>query len=65
MKVELNGVSLSLFQGAKVKHALLAYDEEVYRQVVEEKAVVVDPFGNEVELSGALDPSFSYTVKDR
>ncbi|MDX5474858.1 MAG: hypothetical protein LPK00_04910 [Bacillaceae bacterium] len=65
MKININGIPIELFHGAKVKHALLKTDEDLYKKVLSGKAIVQDQEGNETEINGAVGDGFSYFVVDK
>jgi hypothetical protein len=52
--VFVNGEPVELFRGMKVKHALIAYDNSLYKACLEGRAAVRDENGFVVGLEGAL-----------
>ncbi len=54
MSVFINGEEVSLFRGMRVKHALVARDQELYEAAVEGRIVIHDENGHVVGLEGAL-----------
>ncbi len=62
--VYVEGVEIHLFTKMEVRHALLAYSEEVYKQALKGKVKVLDNWGNEVGLFGALIEGNSYYIKE-
>lgn len=63
MKIYMNRRKIELFQGAKLKHALLKTDESLYKAVVANEAEIYDEDGNKVDVDGSVDDGFCYTVK--
>lgn len=62
MKVRVNDQEITLFHGAKVKHALLKADQALYHAVFQEKAEVRDQEGHLVDLNGAVSDGWGYQV---
>ncbi|MBT9129837.1 MAG: hypothetical protein DDT40_00445 [candidate division WS2 bacterium] len=56
---------LPLYRGMEVKHALIAYDMNIYQEAMEGKLKVVDEWGNEVGLSGAISEGNRFYIKGR
>ncbi len=54
-----------LFRGMEVKHALIAYNMNIYQEALEGKLKVVDEWGNEVGLSGAISDGNRFYIKGR
>ena len=54
LRVSVNGKPVEVFRGMSVKHALIAYDETVYKAAAEGRAVVRDQRGFVIGLEGAL-----------
>ncbi|WP_236784568.1 MULTISPECIES: hypothetical protein [Alteribacter] len=59
---KVNGIDVKLFHGAKLKHALLKADERFYYSVVKHGSTIRDQEGNHVDIMGAVDKGFCYTV---
>lgn len=62
MKVLINGQEILLFRGAKIKHALLKKDPQLYKLVLQQQAEVRDQEGNHVDLQGAVAEGWHYEV---
>jgi len=61
--VYVNGREIHLYRGMKVKHALIAYDEGVYRTALAGEIRVVDENGFTVGIEGSLaDGSKIFTI---
>ena len=54
MNVQVNGQTITVFNGALVRDAVLRYSQSEYRQVMTGKKAVWDGGGNRVHLDGAL-----------
>ncbi|MDR1886572.1 MAG: hypothetical protein LBQ70_01535 [Prevotellaceae bacterium] len=52
MKVFVNGQEIILFQGAKVKDAVLSFDKRILREP--SMYDISDRYGNQTDLDGAL-----------
>ena len=52
--VYVNDREISVYRGMKVKHALIAYDEGVYKAALEGEVRVEDQNGFSVGLEGSL-----------
>lgn len=63
IKVRVNGEPLTLHQGMRVKHALMAFDQEIYEAVLEGRIRLVDADGFQVGLEGALSDGTSFTTE--
>ena len=63
IEVFVNGQKIAIYQGMNVKHALIAYDQNVYRAAVAGQVRVEDQNGFAVGLEGALaDGARIFTV---
>ncbi len=56
MKITVNNVSLSIFEGAKVKDAMRMYYAKIGKHFPDKIPVVRDTFGHRLGLDGALLP---------
>ncbi|MGN8681699.1 hypothetical protein ACTNEO_11095 [Gracilibacillus sp. HCP3S3_G5_1] len=65
MLVTINNKTISLFKGATLKHALLKTDENLYMDVMKEKAVIKDQEGNITGINGAVADGWAYFVEKR
>jgi sulfur carrier protein ThiS len=54
MQIKVNGQTIEIFTGARVKDALHKYSREEWTQVRDNKKTVRDGHGHEVELDGEL-----------
>ncbi len=63
--VFVNGTAVEVHRGMKVKHALIAYGDDAYRDCAEGRATVTDEDGFAVGLDGALQAGARYTVRIR
>ncbi len=54
MEVFVNGKQVRIYRGMKVKHALIAYDQDLYKAACEGSARVEDENGFVLGLDGAL-----------
>ncbi len=61
--VFVNGCAVEVHRGMKVKHALIAYGGESYRDCTEGRATVRDENGFVVGLEGALHEGARYVVQ--
>jgi hypothetical protein len=52
--VIVNGHPVQIYRGMKVKHALIALDQQIYSAAVEGRIVVEDSRGFRIGLDGAL-----------
>lgn len=64
MTVSVNGRQVQLHGGMKVKHALVAVDQELYNAVVNGTVVVEDARGFRVGLEGALQDGARLSTRD-
>ncbi len=63
--VFVNGCAVEVHRGMKVKHALIAYSNQAYRDCREGRASVRDENGFLVGLEGALHEGARYVVQAR
>ena len=54
IEVFVNGRKIPIYRGMQVKHALIAYDQDVYKAATEGRARVEDENGFIVGLDGGL-----------
>jgi len=54
MQIKMNGQTIEIFTGAKVKDVLRKYSRAEWTQVRTKKKKVCDRYGNEVGLDGEL-----------
>ena len=54
MKVIINNREISIFRGATVRDAVMAYSLESYLQLQNGQLIVTDRFNNHLESDGAL-----------
>jgi sulfur carrier protein ThiS len=52
--VSVNGSPVRIHRGMKVRHALIAFDQEIYAAAMEGRIVVEDSRGFRIGLDGAL-----------
>lgn len=52
--VTVNGNPVEIFQGMKVKHALIAFDQMLYAAAAQGRILVEDSHGFRIGLDGAL-----------
>jgi len=61
--VYVNGQKISLYRGMKVKHALIAYDQSLYKAALAGEVRIEDSNGFAVGLEGSLaDGSEIFTI---
>lgn len=65
VKITVNDQPVELFKGATLKHALLKVNEQLYKEVMGEKAVITDQDGNVTDINGAVGDGFSYYVRTK
>ncbi len=63
--VFVNGCAVAVHRGMKVKHALIAFGNQAYRDCAEGRATVRDENGFVVGLDGALHEGARYIVQTR
>lgn len=63
--VFVNGRAVEVHRGMKVKHALIAFGNQAYRDCTEGRANVRDENGFVVGLDGALHEGARYIVQTR
>ncbi|MCU0586985.1 MAG: hypothetical protein MUF52_02410 [Syntrophobacteraceae bacterium] len=63
IRVLVNGRPVEIYRGMKVKHALIAYDQNVYAAAAEGRVVVEDVHGFRVGLEGALSDGAAITTR--
>ena len=56
MEIWVNGRSVRIYRGMQVKHALIALDQELYRQASRGELTVEDENGFVLGLEGSLHP---------
>ena len=61
MKVFVNDKELILFQGAKVKDAVLNFDKRILREISQYE--ILDKYGNQTEIGGALEEGSQLFIK--
>jgi hypothetical protein len=61
MKVFVNERELILFQGAKVKDAVLSFDKRILREISQYE--ILDRYGNQTEIDGALQEGSQLFIK--
>jgi hypothetical protein len=65
ISVFVNGHRVLVYRGMKVKHALIAFDRELYTAAVNGTVVVEDARGLRVGMEGALHDGASLSTRDR
>ena len=63
MKVTINDTEISIFQGARIRDALLAYSPRSLRMVIAGTLSVIDRFGNLTEPDGPITEGQQLTLK--
>ncbi len=63
--VFVNGAPVEVYRGMKVKHALIAFSDAVYRRCTQGRATVEDEHGFTVGLEGALHEGAHYFVREQ
>jgi hypothetical protein len=61
MKVFVNDKELTLFEGAKVKDAVLNFDKRILRELSEYE--ILDKYGNQTGIDGALQEGSQLFIK--
>jgi hypothetical protein len=65
MQVKVNGQTIEIFAGAKVKDALMAYSSEQWKRVRNNQSTVHDGRGHLVGLDGELGGGEELFIKAR
>ncbi len=65
MEVFVNGKKIRLYRGMKVKHALIAFDQDIYSAATEGKVRVEDENGFVLGLDGALSEGAKIFARDK
>jgi hypothetical protein len=52
LKVFVNDKEITLFQGAKVKDAVLSFDKKILRDIASYE--ILDKYGNQTDVDGAI-----------
>ncbi len=60
--VYVNGKKISLYRGMKVKHALIAYDQSLYKAALAGEVRIEDSNGFAVGLEGGLADGFAIST---
>ena len=63
ISVRVNGKLVELYRGLKVKHALIALDQELYRAARRGDLIVQDTEGHFIGLDGALCEGYAINTK--
>jgi hypothetical protein len=63
MKIKMNGRTVDIFAGALVMDALRKYSKITWKQVQNNKKIVLDGCGHEVALDGELEDGEELFVK--
>ena len=63
MIVYINKSKIDIFQGARVKDAILAYSRRSYQLFMRERLIALDRFGNLTDAEGALVNEQMITLK--
>jgi hypothetical protein len=61
MKIFVNDKEIVLFQGAKVKDAILSFDKNILKKI--SLYEVSDKYGNQTEIDGALQDGSKLFIK--
>ncbi|MDP4280988.1 MAG: hypothetical protein Q8867_02455 [Bacteroidota bacterium] len=62
MVIFVNNQEIRIFEGAKVRDAVLAYSREIYSALIKGKIRIVDRFGNNTDPDGTLSPNQSIFI---
>jgi hypothetical protein len=62
MKVFVNDKEFILFQGAKVKDAVLSFDKRILREISQYE--IIDKYGNQTDIDGALQEESQLFIKN-
>ncbi|WP_027340794.1 hypothetical protein [Halonatronum saccharophilum] len=65
MKVIVNEEEVIIFQRAHLKDVIRKYSLKDYKEIVRGNKYVVDMYGNQVMLSGAVSEGESFTIIDK
>jgi hypothetical protein len=65
MKVIVNNQEVTIFEGARVCDAILAWSKEAYRELMNGTLVVTDHYGNLTAADGALTEGQKITLKKK
>jgi hypothetical protein len=65
IRVFVNGSPVLVYRGMKVKHALIARDQTIYKACVDGRAVVEDSNGFSIGLEGSLTEGATIYVRFR
>lgn len=65
IQVLVNGTPLTLYRGMQVQHALIAFDQAVYKACLRGDLIVEDGRGFQLDLGGALQPGATIVTKRR
>lgn len=65
MDVFVNEKKVSIHKGMSVKHALIAFDQDLYRKAIEGLVRVADENGFEIGLDGTLSEGARVFVSSR
>jgi hypothetical protein len=61
MKVFVNDKEITLFEGAKVKDAILSFDKKALREI--SLYEILDRYGNQTDIDGALQEGSRLFIK--
>jgi hypothetical protein len=65
IKVTVNEMIVEIFNGARIKNAILCYSKDIYKKALEGKIIIIDKNGNQVDLSGELSGGETLRTIDR
>lgn len=65
ISVYVNGKRVTIYQGMQVKHALIACDQSLYEDAVEEMIIIEDENGFRIGLEGTLCDGTRICTRDR
>jgi len=65
MQIKVNGETVEIFSGARVKDALRKHSRPELKQVQGNKKMVCDRYGHELDLEGELSGGEELVVKKR
>ncbi len=63
--VFVNGAPVQIHRGMKVKHALIAFDQEIYAAAMDGRIIVEDSRGFRIGLEGALSTGARILTRPR